>query len=389
MYPDGAGLYLQISKGGTKSWIYRFTLAGRAREMGLGPFPSVSLAEARKRAQEARQLRLTGVDPIEHRRERLNTLRVERAKMVTFDAAVEAYISAHEKAWRNAKHGAQWRATLKTYASPVLGSLSVREIDTGLIAKVLDPIWATKTETASRVRGRIESILDWAATRGYRTGENPARWKGHLENILPKRSKVQRVEHHAALPYTEIGAFVAALRSQGGVAATALEFLILTASRTSETLGARWREIDLDNAMWTIPADRIKAGREHRVPLSSRAVEILERLKVVRHSAWVFPGGKTGMPLSNMALLAVLKRMKRAGLTVHGFRSSFRDWVAERTNYPGEVAEQALAHAIPDKVEAAYRRGDLFEKRRRLMTDWATFCNAVHKSGAAVPRKRT
>lgn len=388
MYPDGAGLYLQVSPGGTKSWIYRFMLAGRAREMGLGPLHTVPLADARRLAQEARQLRLAGVDPIEHRRERQQALKAEQAKRVTFDEATEAYIAAYEKGWRNEKHAAQWRSTLKTYASPIFGALSVKEIDTGLVAKVLEPIWSTKTETASRVRGRIEAILDWAATRGYRTGENPARWKGHLENILPRRSKVQRVQHHSALPYTEIGPFVSAVRQQGGLSALALELLILTATRTSETIGARWREFDLDNATWTIPAERIKAGREHRVPLSPRAVEILKELKKVRQSEWAFPGGKKGEPLSNMALLALLKRMDRADLTVHGFRSTFRDWAAERTNFPREVAEQALAHAIPDKVEAAYRRGDLFEKRRRLMADWAKFCGAVFKTGAVVPIRR-
>jgi integrase len=380
MYPDGAGLYLQVSGTGTKSWIYRFMLAGRAREMGLGPLHTVPLADARKLAQDARQLRLAGVDPIEHRRERLEALRAERARTVTFDEAAQTYIASHEKGWRNAKHGAQWRATLNAYASPIFGKLSVKEIDTGLVAKALEPIWVTKTETASRVRGRIESVLDWATARGHRSGDNPARWKGHLENILPKRSRVQKVVHRPALPYDEIGQFVAQLRKEDGVGPQALEFLILTATRTSETIGARWSEIDLRNAMWTIPADRIKAGREHRVPLSERAVTILSALKKEQLSEWVFPGGKAGKPLSNMALLALLKRMKRADLTVHGFRSTFRDWAAERTNYPREMAEQALAHAIPDKVEAAYRRGDLLAKRRRLMTEWSKFCGCEKKA---------
>ncbi len=384
MYPDGAGLYLQVSGTGAKSWIYRFMLAGRAREMGLGPLHTVTLADARKLAQDARRLRLAGIDPIEERRQRLEALRAERARTVTFDEAAEAYIGAHEKGWRNAKHGAQWRATLKAYASPVFGRLSVKEIDTGLVAKALEPIWATKTETASRVRGRIESVLDWAAARGHRTGDNPARWKGHLENLLPNRSKVQKVVHRPALPYDDIGPFIGQLRDQDGVAAQALEFLILTATRTSETIGARWSEIDLPNAMWTIPADRIKAGREHRIPLPDRAIRILLALKKEQLSDWVFPGGKSGKPLSNMALLALLNRMGRSDLTVHGFRSTFRDWAAERTNYPREVAEQALAHSIPDKVEAAYRRGDLLEKRRRLMSEWARFCGTPRKSGSVV-----
>jgi integrase len=388
MYPDGAGLYLQVSGTGTKSWIYRFMLAGRAREMGLGPLHTVPLADARKLAQDARRLRLAGVDPIEDRRQRLEALRAEQARTVTFDEAAGAYIGAHETGWRNAKHGAQWRATLKAYASPVFGRISVKEIDTGLVAKALEPIWATKTETASRVRGRIESVLDWAAARGHRTGDNPARWKGHLENLLPNRSKVQKVVHRPALPYDEIGPFIGQLREQDGVAAAALEFLILTATRTGETIGARWSEINVPNAMWTIPAERIKAGREHRIPLSDRAVRILSALKKEQLSDWVFPGGKAGKGLSNMALLALLKRMGRSDLTVHGFRSTFRDWAAERTNYPREVAEQALAHAIPDKVEAAYRRGDLFEKRRRLMAEWAKFCVARKGQAEVLPISR-
>lgn len=374
LYADGAGLYLQVGPGGTKSWVFRFMLAGRAREMGLGPLHTVSLADARKRALEARQMRLAGIDPIEHRRAQLQVARAEQARVMTFDEAAEQYVAGHERGWRNAKHGAQWRSTLKTYASPYFGRLNVAEIDTGLVARCLEAIWGTKTETASRVRGRIESVLDWATTRGLRSGENPARWKGHLENILPKRSKVRRVKHHPALRYADIAALLQVVRRQEGIASKALELLVLTATRTSEVLGARWAEFDLDAAVWAIPADRIKAGREHRVPLSPRALELLNEMQETQRSELVFPAVDASKSLSNMALLAVLRRIQRDDLTVHGFRSTFRDWAAEQTNHAREVAEQALAHAIGDKVEAAYRRGDLFEKRRRMMAEWARFC---------------
>jgi integrase len=277
---------------------------------------------------------------------------------------------------------------LATYAFPIFGDLPVQAIDLGFVMKVIEPIWATKTETASRLRGRVESILDWAATRGYRKGDNPARWRGHLENLLPKRTKVRRVEHHAALPYAQVGTFIQALREQQGVAALALEFCILTATRTSETIGARWEEIDLDGAVWTVPAGRIKAGKEHKVPLSTPAAAILYKLAAAPAADFVFPGGKAGRPLSNMALLALLRRMGRPDLTVHGFRSAFRDWAAELTNFPREVCEMALAHAIGDKVEAAYRRGDLFAKRRQLMEGWARYCLTPSSQREVIPLVR-
>jgi integrase len=310
---------------------------------------------------------------------------LEAAKGMTFRACAERYIEAHKAGWRNPKHALQWMSTLASYAYPVFGDLPVKAIDVGLVMKAVEPIWATKTETASRLRGRIESVLDWAAARGYRHGDNPARWRGHLDKLLPKRAKMQRVQHHPALAYDEVGAFMDALRSQGGIAARALAFCILTATRTSETLNARWDEIDLAAKLWVIPAGRIKAGKEHRVPLSAPALAILRQLAETRSGEFVFPGGKGGKPLSNMALLALLKRMERSDLTVHGFRSAFRDWAAERTHYPREVAEMALAHAIGDKVEAAYRQGDLFEKRRRLMEEWARFCASPRHSRDVVP----
>lgn len=384
LYPDGGGLYLQVTAGGSRSWVFRFMLNGRAREMGLGSVRDIGLAQARARASEARRLRADGIDPIEDRHTVRRGARLAAARSMTFAACAEAYIEANSVGWRNAKHVAQWISTLRTYAFPVFGSLPVQDIDTALVMRVLEPIWKEKTETASRVRGRIEAVLDWATARGYRTGENPARWRSHVENLLPKRSQVRKVEHHRALPYREIGEFVQTLREQQGVAGFALEFLILTAARTSEVVGARWDEIDLLNAVWTIPATRIKARREHRVSLSRRAVAILKHLSPEQPREFVFAGQRAGTSLSNMALLALLKRMGRTDITAHGFRSSFRDWSAECTNYSREVAEMALAHAVSDKVEAAYRRGDMFEKRRRLMSAWAGYCDTVKPASIVV-----
>lgn len=374
LYPDGAGLYLQVTGTGAKSWIFRYKISGRARDMGLGPLSTIGLAQARDLAAECRRQRLAGLDPIEVRKNERAKQKLEAAKATTFDQARDAYIAAHTTAWRNAKHRAQWMSTLTTYASPVIGSVSVQDVDTALVMKILEPIWSTKTETASRVRGRIESILDWAKARGLRTGENPARWRGHLQNLLPRRSKVQRVRHHPALPYAEMPTFTALLRTREGVTAQALEFTILTVARTGEALGARWPEINLKAALWTVPASRMKSGREHRVPLSPRAVAILKELAKTRTNDFVFPGLKPGRPLSNMALLMLLRDIGHGHVTVHGFRSSFRDWAAEKTDFAGEVAEAALAHVIGDQVEAAYRRGDLFEKRRELMNAWAKHC---------------
>ena len=390
MHPDGGGLYLQVTGTGAKSWIYRYMLGGKARHMGLGPLNAVSLAEARVRATEARKLCVAGVDPISARKAEITQANLESGRAISFKIAAEKYIEAHQPGWRNAKHAAQWASTLETYAYPILGNLPVQGIDVALVMRVLEPIWTKRTETASRVRGRIESILDWATARGYRLGDNPARWRGHLENLLPPRSKVQKVKHHPALPWEEIGTFIATLHEREGLAPLALEFTILTAARTGEVIGTRGKEIDLGKKEWLIPAERIKGGKEHRVPLTARAVAIIEEMTdgaELGEEDFVFPGGRKGKPLSNMAMLALLKRMKRGDLTVHGFRSTFRDWAAERTNYPREVAEMALAHVVGDKVEAAYRRGDLFEKRRRLMDEWARFCGTVAKAGDVVPIK--
>ena len=378
MYADGGGLYLRVTANRTRNWVFRFMLNGRPRWMGMGPLHTVSLAEARNRAAEFRLQRHDGIDPIDARRAERRQAKLDAARAVTFKDCAARYIASHRAGWRNPKHAAQWEATLATYAGPVMGGLSVQAIDTALVLKVLEPIWTTKPETAGRVRGRVESILDWAKVRGYRAGENPARWRGHLDKLLPARSKVRSVEHHAALPYAELPSFLVSLREQGGVAARALEFAVLTAARTGEVIGARWDEIDLLEKTWTVPAARMKAGREHRVPISERALAILEELPPLRaaEDGFVFPGATFGRPLSNMAFLMLLRRMGRHDVTGHGFRSSFRDWAAERTNFPSEVVEMALAHLVGSKVEAAYRRGDLFEKRRRLMAAWATFCTA-------------
>ncbi|MGC2854151.1 tyrosine-type recombinase/integrase [Novispirillum sp. DQ9] len=375
-YADGNGLYLQVGKTGGKAWLLRYMLNGKAREMGLGALADVSLSEAREKASEARKLLSAGRDPLEARKEERQAAALEAAKAISFKGAAEAYITAHRAGWRNAKHAAQWSATLETYAFPVIGELPVADVDTGLVLRVLEPIWTEKPETASRVRGRIEAVLDWARVRGYRDGPNPALWRGHLAHLLPRRAKVRKVEHHAALPYAEIAAFMVALRQRDATAARGLEFAILTAARTGEVLGATWAEIDLEAAVWTVPADRMKAGREHRVPLSPRAAAILQAMAQEHgQEGYLFPSKRKGKPLSNMAFLMLLRRMGRADLTAHGFRSTFRDWTAERTAFPGEVAEAALAHVVGDKVEAAYRRGDLFEKRRKLMEAWADHCD--------------
>jgi len=373
-YYDGGGLYLQVSPVGTKSWIFRFKLHGRAREMGLGSLNTISLAEARQKATKCRKLLLDGIDPIDARNAARARDRVEAARSMTFSACATAYIAAHRASWKNIKHSSQWENTIETYANPVVGALSVKQVDTSLVMRILEPIWQSKPETASRLRGRIESILDWATARGYRAGENPARWRGHLDSLLPATSKIRRVKHHPALPYEQLNSFLEQLRTQPGVAAKALEFLILTAARTGEVIGARWGEFDFEKNVWTCPPDRMKSSRPHRVPLCPAAVKILKDLADTRTSDYVFQGGKADRPLSNMAMLAALKRMGRTDLTCHGFRSTFRDWAAEQTNFAREVAEAALAHTVGDKVEAAYRRGDLFEKRRSLMTAWAKHC---------------
>jgi integrase len=374
MHGDGDGLYLQVGSGGAKSWIYRFTLNGRERYLGLGSANAIPLKRARELAGAARQLRAEGVDPIERRRSDRVAKRVASAKAVTFDQCATAYIAAHEAGWRNAKHRYQWRATLRDYASPVLGHLPVQDIDTDLVMQTIAPLWWTKTETASRTRQRIEAILDWATVREYRQGANPARWRGHLQKLLPAKTKVAAVEHLPAMAYGGIPAFMAALRRRESLSVRCLELTILTAVRTGGTIGARWHELDLDNRVWVIPGSRMKMGAEHRVPLAPRAVDILKEIHGMRAGEYVFANVSTGRPISNMTMLKLLALMGHSELTVHGFRSAFTDWAHECTEFPDIVIDMALAHKVSDKVQAAYRRGDLFEKRRKLMEAWADYC---------------
>jgi integrase len=372
VYSDGGGLYLQITRTLCKSWLFRYMRQGKKRGMGLGPIHTISLAEARLLALDCRRQLLGGVDPLDDKRAKERAAKRERTQSLPFRDCASKYIESHRESWKNEKHAAQWESTLSTYAHPIIGDMMVYEVDTHEIMKVLEPIWKGKTETASRVRGRIESILAWASVNKYRSGENPARWKGHLDQLLAKRSRLQKVQHHAALPYVEISAFMRQVQAQEGMAAFALQLAILTASRTNEVIGARQSEIDLESAVWTIPAERMKAGREHRVPLSNAAIDLLKPL-LEAAGEYVFPAIKGNKHLSNMAMLQLLKRMGRSDLTVHGFRSTFKDWARETTDYPREVSEAALAHIIGDQTEAAYARGDLFQKRTRLMQDWADF----------------
>lgn len=386
---DGGGLYLQVARRAstkatkrapsdlvTKSWCFRYRdrSTGRLREMGLGAYPDVSLERAREKATELRAMLRDGKNPMAERARERAVSRAIVAKEMTFDQAAAACISDRRAAWKNEKHAAQWANTLAAYVSPVLGDLPVSAIDLALVRKVLDPIWITKNETASRVRQRIETVLAWATVSGYRTGENPARWRGHLDQLLPQPSKIQKISHHPALPYAQIGDFMAELRSKGGASALALEFTILTATRTSEVIAARWEEFDFKQGLWIIPAARMKAGKTHTVPLSTRTVGILKHLGKHKEGPYVFPGGREGAPLSNMAMAALLKRMNHPGITVHGFRSTFRDWAGEQTSFPREVIEHALAHQLKDRTEAAYARSTLPEKRRKLMEDWAAYC---------------
>lgn len=381
-----AGLALQVLPSGGRSWVLRTKVGSKRRDMGLGGFPDVPLADARAAARAARAKIRAGVDPIEEARALRSLLKASQAAALTFEQCAGEYIKAHKSGWKSEKHAQQWTNTLGTYAFPHLGSILVRDIALANVLAVLKPIWETKTETASRVRSRVELVLDWATAHGYREGLNPARWRGHLDKILPKPSKVAKVEHREALPVSEVGAFMVMLRSMEGVGAKALHFAILTAARSGEVRGATWDEFDLTAKMWTIPAARMKAGKEHRVPLSDDAVKIIKAQPPIANSPYVFTAPRGGQ-LSDMTLSAVTRRMG-AACVPHGFRSTFRDWVSERTSYPGDMAEMALAHTISDKVEAAYRRGDMVEKRRRLMNDWAKFCGTVEAKGDVIPIKR-
>jgi integrase len=406
MYGDGKGLYLQIAIGGSKSWIFRYRFKGHtskagkplAREMGLGSVETWTLAEARERARQQRQLLDQGVDPIEARKSQAAAADLANALTVPFEQCAKDYIRAHKAGWKNAKHADQWTSTLETWAYPIIGKLPVGSISTDLVMKVLQqPVdgeegtfWEARTETASRVRGRIENVLDWARAKKLREGENPARWKGLLDKLLPAKSQVTPVEHHKALPYADIPRFMAALRSRDSLSARALEYTILTAVRTSDTIGAGRAEVDREQGVWTVPAARLKGKkgtrkRDHVVPLPDRALEVID----AERSEFLF-ANEDGEPLSNMAMLELLQGMGFGeDLTVHGFRSTFKDWCSEQTGYPNEMSEMALAHTVSDKVEAAYRRGDMREKRRRLMADWATYCESrpIAKKANVVPMR--
>jgi integrase len=377
-HADGGGLYLVVSKNGEgRSWMFRTRRDGKLRDMGLGGWRSVTLEKARRKAAALREAFLDGRDPLAEKRQARQAERVAEAKATTFEQAAQAYIRAHRAGWKSPKSLVSWEHTLSAFAYPVIGKLPVDAIDTDLVMKVLDQeitdgpdgkpasLWSARPETASRLRGRIESILDYARVIGQRQGENPARWRGHLDHLLPARQAVAKTVHHPALPYPEIADFMAELRARDGIAARALEFTVLTVARTGETIGATWGEINLEARLWTIPGTRMKAGKEHRVPLANAALAVLAGLK--REGARVFP-------VSNMAMTMLLRRMGRDDLTVHGFRSTFSDWCTELTNFSAEVREMALAHAVSDKVEAAYRRGDLFQKRRELAAAWAHYC---------------
>ena len=381
-YSDGRNLYLQVRQStrkeptttANKSWVFRYERFGKDTWMGLGPYPDVSLRDARELAARARKQLLRGIDPLADKRTNQRAGRAEHDDRLTFAECAEQYVESQAPGWSNPKHIDQWRNMLKKLAGPIIGRLPVDQVDAAHVMRCIEPIWTTRTETASRLRGRIEAVLDWATVRGYRNGDNPARWRGHLDKLLPRPSQVARVKHHPALPDTEVGAFMQQLREDSGVASRALELTILTAARTNEVIQAEWSEFDLDLKTWTVPAERMKSKREHRVPLSDAAVAALKAVKG-RSQRYVFPGHKRGSHLSNTAVLQVLKRWGRTGITVHGFRSTFRDWCAESTNYPSDVAEMALAHTLRDKTEVAYRRGDLFEKRARLVADWARYCS--------------
>lgn len=388
MHPDGNGLYLRVTASATKSWVLRYKRAGKSRDMGLGTYPSIGLAKARGLAEDARVLLQQGLDPIEERKAKEAPPPPPSApKIVTFDDAARQYIAAHEAGWRNAKHRQQWANTLRTYAGPIIGSKDVAGVSQDDVLRILEPIWRTKPETASRVRGRIENVLDWAKARKLRQGENPGMWKGGLKHLLPARKKLETVRHHPALPWREIPEFMTELRANTCLSALALQFIVLTCARTSEAIEAQWTEIDAAQCLWVVPSRRMKGNREHRVALSGPAIAVLAKLPRVDGNPYLFPGARTNRPLSNMAALELLRGM-RPGLTVHGFRSSFRDWVSDATNHPRELAESALAHLIGGPVERAYARGDLFEKRTRLMADWADFCtNGARAGGQVIPMR--
>jgi integrase len=377
-----AGLYLAVTSETASSWILRVVVGDSRADLGLGSYPEIGVAQARDRAREARDQIRRGIDPRHAKKAAAAALRGAVAKSLTFEAAAKARHAAKVSEFRNAKHKVDWLSSLERYAFPIIGSTPVAEIELPHIVRVLEPIWTTKTETATRVRQRIESVLDWAKVSGFRSGENPARWKGNLEHTLPKPAKVRTVEHHAALPWQEIGAFMVELRKRDGMGARALEFAILTAARSGEVRGATWDEIDLQVKLWTVPETRMKAGKQHRVPLSDPALALLRALPRIEGSRYVFPAARGGM-LSDMSISAVTRRMN-VDVVPHGFRSSFKDWARTSTAFADEVSELALAHVNSDETRAAYARDQLVPIRTKLMRDWAKYCATVAKKSASV-----
>ena len=374
---DGGGLTLQITNAGNASWLHRYMLCGRATAIGLGSYPTVTLKIARDLAGRNRQLIAEGKDPLAEKRAAQAEARASRAKGQTFAECAATYIEDHKPEWKNEKHIQQWTNTIRDYVSPVIGKRPISEITTADIVRILKPIWQTKNETASRIRGRIEAVMDWATAHEMRSGDNPARWKGHLEHLLARSTPEQREDkHHAAMPHAELPKFIKRLNEQEGMARWTLEFLILTGTRTSEVINAEWSEIDFDKKLWTIPKIRMKAGKEHRIPLVERCIEILTTVKPFSQERFVFPGGKIDKPLSNMAMAMLLRRMGVEEYTVHGFRSTFRDYIGEETLHEFQTAEAALAHRLPDKASAAYFRSDLYKKRLKMMQDWADYCRS-------------
>ncbi|HSR77255.1 MAG TPA: integrase arm-type DNA-binding domain-containing protein [Xanthobacteraceae bacterium] len=386
MYGDGDGLWLQVKHANAKSWVLRYHLNGRDRYLGLGSASVITLKRARELAVEPRRLCAEGIDPIDTKRAQHAAAATNAARAVSFKQCAENYIAAHEQSWKSEVHRRQWRTSMEQGVYPVIGNLPVRDIDTPLVLKVLHPIWNTKPESASRIRGRIETVLNAAKSAGLRSGENPATWRGHLQNLLPKPQKVRQTAHHPVLPYRDLPAFMQALRLRQGFGARALELTILTAARTAEVLGAQWSEIDFNLRVWAVPATRTKTGKEHRVPLAPCAIDLLQSLNN-GNSEFVFPGN-LGKSLSAAAMPKVLELMGRTDITVHGFRSTFRDWAAETTAFPHEVVEMALAHTVGTAVERAYRRSDLFERRARLMDEWARFCEQPRASADVVPIRK-
>ena len=383
-YADGNGLYLQVSKSGSKSWLFRFMMDGKSREMGLGSINTVPLAKARIKALECKKLLREGIDPISDRFDRLNKTKADNRDVFTFKKCAEDYLKAHSASWGSLRHAEIWHSSIKRYADPVLGSMPVNIIERSHIMRVLDPIWREKTETAKKLRGRIESVLDWATVQDYRKGENPARWRGHLDKLLPKPSELHKVKHFAALPYPEINKFMDQLREREALSALALRLIILTSTRSGEVRGAIWSEFDLEKATWTIPAERMKAKKEHIIPLCKEALSIVQSLPRMAGNDLLFAGSRSGKPLSDVVFKKLMERMGIKGITTHGFRSTFRDWAAEQTAFPREVIEAALAHQLKDKAEAAYFRSNLLDKRRELMNKWADYTMQPLAAGGKV-----